>query len=194
MPPLRITSVPIPRLFAPRVPRPSVSLTRALSSYSHLLRRPTTCLRITHPHPQSRTLHPNFQLTTRTLATTSTGYSQGDEIVEELQDLYETAKDEFEIATESTDGSTIYAASDRESARDALDQLLTVYSLYTTDIASTASANDPEPDDQSQVVETAFDPAAIPTEVREEVKRRVGQRVRELRNAIEVLEERAKAD
>lgn len=69
-----------------------------------------------------------------------------------------------------------------------------MYSLYTTDIASTAGSQEPEPDDRSEIVETNFDPAAIPAEVRDEVKRRVGQRVRELQNAVEVLEERAKAD
>ncbi|PTU22507.1 hypothetical protein P175DRAFT_0499038, partial [Aspergillus ochraceoroseus IBT 24754] len=68
-------------------------------------------------------------------STASTGKPQADEIIEEIQDLYETAKDEFEIASESTDGATIYAASDRESARDALDQLLAVYSIYTSPFA-----------------------------------------------------------
>lgn len=43
-------------------------------------------------------------------------------------------------------------------------------------------------------VDTTFDPASVGVGVRDEVRRRVGQRVRELRNAVEVLEERAKAD
>ncbi|GES58897.1 hypothetical protein ATEIFO6365_0003018000 [Aspergillus terreus] len=193
MPPLRPpTSVPMSRLFRPirtagRLP------SRALSSCHRATRPITSSARqgIALPRHAQPAIITNK---TRTLATTSSGKSQGDEMVEELQELYETAKDEFEIATESTDGATIYAASDRESARDALNQLLAVYSLYTTDIASTAGSQEPEPDDRSEIVETNFDPAAIPAEVRDEVRRRVGQRVRELQNAVEVLEERAKAD
>ncbi|EAU38823.1 predicted protein [Aspergillus terreus NIH2624] len=193
MPPLRPpTSVPMFRLFRPIRATGRFS-SRAISS-CHRATRP-----ITNSPRQGIALPRHAQPTIitnkiRTLATTSSGKSQGDEMVEELQELYETAKDEFEIATESTDGATIYAASDRESARDALNQLLAVYSLYTTDIASTAGSQEPEPDDRSEIVETNFDPAAIPAEVRDEVKRRVGQRVRELQNAVEVLEERAKAD
>lgn len=41
---------------------------------------------------------------------------------------------------------------------------------------------------------TNFDPGAIQPEMREEVKRRVGQRVREMRNAVEALEESAKEE
>ncbi|GFF39384.1 L-xylulose reductase [Aspergillus udagawae] len=123
-------------------------------------------------------------------------------INKELLHRYETAKDEFEIATDSTASSTIYAASDRESARDALNQLLAVYSLYTTGIATTAESHAPQEiqqgdgnaDEQGQVVNTNFDPSEIPARVRDEVRRRVGQRVRELRNAVEGLEERAHAE
>ncbi|KAB8077399.1 hypothetical protein BDV29DRAFT_168354 [Aspergillus leporis] len=139
------------------------------------------------------------QVPKRTLATTTpSGKTQPDLIVEELQELYETAKDEFEIATDSTKGSTIYAASDRESARDALNQLLAVFSLYTTEVPSYEESHQPQqtqPDDGgSQMVSTYFDPAEITPESREEVKRRVGQRVRELENAVADLEERAKED
>lgn len=119
-------------------------------------------------------------------------------MVEELQELYETAKDEFEIATDSTNGTTIYAASDRESARDALNQLSAVFALYTTEMPSYDESHQPQqtqPDDSgSQMVSTYFDPGDIAPEVRQEVKRRVGQRVRELANAVEALEERAKDD
>ncbi|RLL94660.1 hypothetical protein CFD26_104019 [Aspergillus turcosus] len=132
----------------------------------------------------------------------STGRSQADLLVEELQELYETAKDEFEIATDSTASSTIYAASDRESARDALNNLLAVYSLYTTDIATAAESHAPQQMQQGdiedtgrgQLVNTNFDPSDIPARVREEVRRRVGHRVRELSNAVESLEERAHAE
>ncbi|KAK1150228.1 hypothetical protein N8T08_000130 [Aspergillus melleus] len=144
--------------------------------------------------------------TPRALATSS-GKTPADEIVEELQELYENAKDEFEIATDSTDGGTIYAASDRESARDALNQLLIVFELYTQDHSPTQMAvraqvraeteegrreeGAGEGEDEGQVVETNFDPSAVEPEVREEVKKRVAQRVRELKNAVELLEERA---
>lgn len=43
-------------------------------------------------------------------------------------------------------------------------------------------------------VGTGYDPADIEPAVREEVKKRVGQRVRELENAVQLLEERAQAD
>lgn len=121
-----------------------------------------------------------------------------DNLIEEIQDLYEIATDEFEIATDSTDGSTIYAASDRESARDALNQLVTVYELYTgSKVASTHSDSETQPntqkgeDGEAGVVETNFDPSVVGEEVRGEVKKRVGQRIRELKNAVEILEERA---
>lgn len=112
---------------------------------------------------------------------------------------YEVAKDEFEIATDSTDSATIYAASDRESARDALNQLLATYSLYTSgDIRPTAESHQPQqaqPDDSGVgATATEYDPADIKPEVREEVRMRVGQRVRELENAVMVLEEKAMED
>lgn len=126
-----------------------------------------------------------------------------DLLIEELQDLYEIAKDEFEIATDSTDGATIYAASDRESARDALNQLCAVYHLYTArpgeDVDSgvrniEAGGEGRSEGGEDAVVETSFNPADVGVQVRDEVRRRVGQRVRELRNAVEVLEERAHAE
>lgn len=112
---------------------------------------------------------------------------------------YEVAKDEFEIATDSTDSATIYAASDRESARDALNQFLATYRLYTSgDIRPTAESHQPQqtqPDDSGVgAAATEYDPADIKPEVREEVRMRVGQRVRELDNAVMVLEEKAMED
>ncbi|RHZ62202.1 hypothetical protein CDV55_105623 [Aspergillus turcosus] len=157
----------------------------------------------THPlRPPLETLSTLKKLPTSTRTRPfSTGRSQADLLVEELQELYETAKDEFEIATDSTASSTIYAASDRESARDALNNLLAVYSLYTTDIATAAESHAPQQMQQGdadtergQLVNTNFDPSDIPARVREEVRRRVGHRVRELSNAVESLEERAHAE
>ncbi|KAL1966535.1 hypothetical protein VTN77DRAFT_4457 [Rasamsonia byssochlamydoides] len=167
----------------------------------------------------------------------TSGKSEADLLVEELQELYDAAKDEFEIATDSTNAATIYAASDRESARDALNHLTRVYTLYTE--MTTSSAPDtpakvfegetaPVPmepvlqNPQDRIAEGRtdpllsgdpaagppmqgeaegmdriapnYDPEDIQPEVREEVKRRVGQRIRELQNAVAALEERARAE
>ncbi|KAL3485908.1 hypothetical protein BJX62DRAFT_242482 [Aspergillus germanicus] len=128
----------------------------------------------------------------------STGKSQADLIVEELQELYETATDELEIATESTDSATIYAASDRESARDALNTLVAAFELYTTGAAPEAPAGGAQGEaegegdgDPGRLVELAIDPWDVPDSVREEVRKRVGQRVREVKSAVENLEGRA---
>ncbi|CBF87830.1 uncharacterized protein ANIA_10174 [Aspergillus nidulans FGSC A4] len=132
-------------------------------------------------------------------ASSTSGRSQADLIVEELQELYEEATDEFEIATESTDSSTIYAASDRESARDALNNLIVAYELYTSpslaaekkDEQGQDQGQQQEQEDEGRLVKLEFDPAELSEEVREEVRKRVGQRVRELKSAVEALEGRA---
>ncbi|KAJ4286436.1 hypothetical protein N0V90_013136 [Kalmusia sp. IMI 367209] len=41
-----------------------------------------------------------------------------DAVIEEIQDLYGTARDEFEIAAEETEKNTTYAADDRAAARE----------------------------------------------------------------------------
>ncbi|KAL2011662.1 hypothetical protein VTN00DRAFT_4380 [Thermoascus crustaceus] len=66
------------------------------------------------------------------------GKTEADLLVEEIQELYDAAKDEFEIAVDSTNAATIYAASDRASARDALNHLVRVYTLYTEMTTSSA--------------------------------------------------------
>ncbi|RAH40163.1 uncharacterized protein BO95DRAFT_469005, partial [Aspergillus brunneoviolaceus CBS 621.78] len=111
---------------------------------------------------------------------------------------YETAKDEFEIATESTDAATIYAASDREAARDALNELLAVYTLYTRDVSLLDAAGRSGVEKllgaeggEEVRIDTGLNPQGIEDGVRQEVRRRVGQRVRELKAAVEGLEERA---
>lgn len=81
--------------------------------------------------------------------------------MEEITELYGTARDEFEIAAEETEKNTTYAADDRAAAREELDRLLKYY---------------------RGVLEG--DPG-----VAEEVKRRVGQRVRELEQAVLGMEE-----
>lgn len=89
--------------------------------------------------------------------------------------------------------------SDRITLREALDDLDYTYAVYTGTQPSksalerrkssetTETETDTEWNGERRA--TNFDPAKVPNETREEIKRRVGQRVRELRNAVEVLEE-----
>lgn len=88
-----------------------------------------------------------------------------DEVIEDIQELYGTARDEFEIAAEETEKNTTYAADDRAAAREELDSLLEYYNGII------------EGPDKA---------------VAEEVKRRVGQRIRELEQAVIALEESVK--
>ncbi|KAL1958546.1 hypothetical protein VTO42DRAFT_4143 [Malbranchea cinnamomea] len=165
--------------------------------------------------------------TTTTSASRPSAELTADDYIQELQDLYDIAKDELEIATESTQASTIYAASDRITLREAFDDLERAYAAYTGTAPaglSTASkatrAGKPstgataEADAGSAGVRlnaeteesaaqtgtdeerrlTNFDPRNIAPEIREEIKRRVGQRVREMRNAVQALEESAREE
>jgi hypothetical protein len=87
-----------------------------------------------------------------------------DAAIEEIQDLYGTAKDEFEIASEESEKNTTYAPDDRAAAREELDKLVEYYEGVV------------QGEDRG---------------VAEEVKRRVGGRIRELVNAVEAMEEAA---
>jgi hypothetical protein len=78
--------------------------------------------------------------------------------------LYGTAKDEFEIASEESEKNTTYAPDDRAAAREELDALLGYYKGVV------------EGDDRGAA---------------DEVKRRVGHRIRELENAVLAMEEAA---
>ncbi|MCJ1359255.1 MAG: hypothetical protein MMC33_009256 [Icmadophila ericetorum] len=93
--------------------------------------------------------------------------TEADEILEELQELYATAKDEFEIALEETEKKTVYAADDRAAAHEELAKLKKAYE----DTIKTSSED-----------------------VAKEIQMRVGQRIRELENGIEVMDEKAKED
>lgn len=84
-----------------------------------------------------------------------------------LTDLYSTAKDEFEIAAEETEKKTVYAADDREAAKEALAMLKEAYERAVRE-------SDPE---------TA-----------REVQSRTGPRIRELENALVAVEEMAMED
>ena len=88
-----------------------------------------------------------------------------DDAIEEIQELYGTAKDEFEIASEETEKNTTYAEDDRAAAREELDRLLEYYRGVTGGGGEKAVA--------------------------EEVKRRVGSRIRELEHAVIAMEEAA---
>lgn len=82
-------------------------------------------------------------------------------MIENIQEQYATARDEFEIATEETEKKSVYAADDRAAAREELDKL-----------------------------KEMFEEALAGSEG-EEVQRRVGQRIRELDNAVAGLEKAA---
>jgi hypothetical protein len=115
------------------------------------------------PHQSLRASTPTSRpslLLRRTYASQTTA----DEKVDELQELYATAKDEFEIAAEETEKMTVYAQDDRDAAREELSKLQAAYRAVA------------EGEDKV---------------LADEVKRRVGQRVRELENAVQAMEEMA---
>ena len=132
----------------------------------HLHRPPQHLPPITHPH----------------LRRTFAAKTNADASIDELQELsvfkpssspylvtyhqcsYATAKDEFEIASEETDKKSVYAADDREAAKEELAKFKKVYEQ------------------------------AIVSADGEEIKLRIGSRVRELERAVEALEERAMED
>ncbi|EHA17858.1 hypothetical protein CBS63078_4456 [Aspergillus niger] len=177
-------------LSKPSIPRP-LSLrtlsTTTTSARLRLITNPiTSAPRLITTTP---TTNPPTYISTLKNTYSTSSKPPADQIIDELQELYEVAKDEFEIATESTDSATIYAASDRESARDALNELIAVYTVYTRDMSFVSHSP------QGQVdVDTGLDPGSIGDEVREQVRKRVGTRVREIVGAVENLEERASAE
>lgn len=90
--------------------------------------------------------------------------STADEKIEEITELYATAQDEFEIAMEETEKATVYAEEDRKAAREELTRVQEAYRA---------------------VVE------GQDSQVAEEVRRRVGQRIRELEQGVAAMEEMA---
>jgi len=93
--------------------------------------------------------------------------SNADQKVDDIAEQYAIAKDEFEIATEETEKRSIYASEDRATAREELSKL-----EETLEDAVSSST----PDEAS------------------EIRGRVGQRIRELKNAVENLNEADKED
>ncbi|TGO15776.1 hypothetical protein BTUL_0036g00680 [Botrytis tulipae] len=87
-----------------------------------------------------------------------------DAIIEDLTEQYGVARDEFEIASEETDKHSVYAEADRAAAVEELQKLKDMYT------------------------------SAIEGEYGEEIKRRVGSRVRELEQGVAALEARALED
>jgi rRNA-processing protein FCF1 len=92
------------------------------------------------------------------------GPSAADARIEEITELYATAQDEFEIAMEETEKQTVYAQDDRDAAREELEKVLEAYRAAV------------EGEDR---------------ELAEEVRRRIGHRVRELEMGVKRMEEMA---
>ena len=77
---------------------------------------------------------------------------------------YATAKDEFEIASEETEKKTVYAADDRAAAQEELAKFKEAYQKAINSVDG------------------------------EQIKNRIGARVRELERAVEAMEEKALED
>ncbi|KAL2070737.1 hypothetical protein VTL71DRAFT_13763 [Oculimacula yallundae] len=134
----------------------SITLPSANRSLSILTTRnsPTTPLRKrTQPHPQNFTPLPSQRH--------YSAKSSADTLIEEIQDQYAVARDEFEISTEETEKQSIYAQADRDAAREELDKLKDMYEM------------------------------ALKGSDGEEIKSRIGARIRELDHAVQALEESA---
>ncbi|KAK6534491.1 hypothetical protein TWF281_005812 [Arthrobotrys megalospora] len=114
------------------------------------------------PRPLSTSIARSRYNSTTTTTTPSTGKRPVDAKVEDLSELYASAKDEFEIAVEETSKNTIYARDDRETAREEFEKFRLAY--------EEAVAGSSEEDGL-------------------EIKRRVGQRLREMESALETLSE-----
>ena len=80
---------------------------------------------------------------------------------------YGTARDEFEIAAEETEKKSIYAAGDRAAAKEELNKLKAAF---------------------EDAVEGSTPKIAA------EIRARVGERIRELENAVTAMEEMATED
>lgn len=98
------------------------------------------------------------------LYSSSSSKSAADEKIEEITELYATAQDEFEIAMEETEKVSVYAEEDRKAAREELEKVKEAFQQAVNG------------EDQA---------------LAEEVKRRVGQRIRELEQGVAAMEELA---
>ncbi|CAD6579586.1 MAG: hypothetical protein ASARMPREDX12_009300 [Alectoria sarmentosa] len=136
---------------------------RFLTRYSRAFIPSSTRSAVSSAHP-CRQLRPFPSITQPHLRCHFAAKTSADEKVEELQELYATAKDEFEIASEETEKKTVYAADDRAAAEEELANFKEAYekALKSTD--------------------------------GEQIKNRIGSRVRELERAVESMMERAMED
>ncbi|TKA43735.1 hypothetical protein B0A54_05494 [Friedmanniomyces endolithicus] len=91
-------------------------------------------------------------------------FNSANDKIEEITELYATAQDEFEIAMEETEKMSVYAEEDRKAAREELGKVQEAYRKAV------------EGEDGA---------------VAEEVRRRVGQRIRELEQGVLGMEELA---
>ncbi|KIN00279.1 hypothetical protein OIDMADRAFT_19453 [Oidiodendron maius Zn] len=144
-----------------RVARTSIGARCKCNALPRLLSTSST----NQPHSiqPTRPLPPSILPYTRQSRTYATK-SSADEIIEQIQEQYATARDEFEIAAEETEKKSVYGADDRAAAREELDALKALYDK------------------------------ALQGSDAEEVKTRVGQRIRELDSAVQALEKKALED
>ncbi|KAF1343619.1 hypothetical protein BDV97DRAFT_403366 [Delphinella strobiligena] len=142
------------------LPTPATATSAATIRTLRTLSRPTAI----HQQPQHSPLSKRQASHTPPLVRWASGISLADEKIEEITELFATAKDEFEIAAEETQNNTVYAEDDRAAAREELTKLQEAY-------AAVLEGRD--------------------RDVAEEVKRRIGHRIRELENAVVAMEEMA---
>lgn len=132
--------------------------------------------------PRLNTLPPDRPLRPAVIQRHISSKSAADEKIDDIQDLsepyrnseesrllivrlsYATAKDEFDIAIEETEKQTVYAQDDRQAAREELNKLNAEY---------------------KSVIEGADKHLA------DQIRQRVGQRIRELDSAVKNMEELA---
>lgn len=160
----------LPRTLAQRALRLATTGTpTTLRATSTLLLRPQAAPQLTarfasHLHQPPLSTSNQSQ---RHLSSTSNAKGEpsiADARIEEITELYATAQDEFEIAMEETEKQTVYAQDDRDAAREELEKVLEAYKGVV------------EGEDR---------------ELAEEVRRRIGQRVRELEMGVVRMEEMA---
>ena len=163
-----ITSKPI-RMFSLRTSTARLARSSLCANCARLPLTTTTSRSLSSkpqlkPTPLPRPLPSTFTLGINQPPRPYSTKSSADEIIEEITDQYATARDEFEIATEETEKKSVYGADDRVAAREELDKLKGMYD------AALAGPNG------------------------EEIKSRIGQRIRELDNAVVNLEKSALED
>ncbi|CZS89169.1 uncharacterized protein RAG0_00599 [Rhynchosporium agropyri] len=114
--------------------------------------------------PHHKPAHHRRPITSKTHLSLHRHYSaksSADTLIEEINDQYAVARDEFEISTEETEKQSIYAQADRDAAREELDKLKEMYEK------------------------------ALQGSDGEEIRSRIGGRIRELDHAVQALEESA---